>query len=142
MRITYPAGSRNFPGDRNAITRVNTYNALSIAPHADVQRWSYTVPAAKKFQISGGQIMSYQSTVVGVAGRNQAYLRITPSGGAATIFLHRSRILGTAGETADDICPAGGMLSTGDNIEARTADLATGGSVDYNLNITGFEYDA
>ena len=84
MRLYTVTTSRAAPYDRTPITRVNTYVAGAQAPHATTQRWTYTVPAGKKFTNGVGQASAQRNAVAAPAGPALAFHRITPNGGALT----------------------------------------------------------
>jgi hypothetical protein len=142
MNVVYPPGQRSNPTDRNAITRVLAFYGNVIAPHAVTTRWTYTVPAAKKFMFNGGDAICTRNTAAAPSGSTHAIWEVTPSGGAATNMLDAN----INGNTQQQNCvldgPAGGFLQPNDVILGRTSDGSTGGSCDYAVNLCGMEFDA
>jgi hypothetical protein len=131
-----------FDFDRNAVTKLSTYSGTSIAPHADTQRWAYTVPATKKFAIAYQRLRGERNSNASVAGINTTRIRVTPSGGAATDALSFTSSTVAVPANKCDITAPGGVLMANDLIEARTGNTDTAGTLDYDIQMRGFEFDA
>jgi len=143
MKIVFPPGARNNLFDRNPIEIVRAYDNTALAPAVDTQRWTYTVPAGKKFQIGNAQCHQQQDGVSGVGSNRRAYIAITPSGGALTIALIAQSQFNSNGENRDLVGLQGHILLAGDMIEGRTADPTSTGIVNgVTITMQGIEFDA
>lgn len=142
MRILFPPGQRSNWFDRNAASLANTYEAYAVAPHAETTRWTYTVPAGKKFLIGSGAINFQRDAAAAAAAAAGAYIKLTPSGGAATTVLRCMTALSAVGSPQIIAGLQGLILFAADVIDGRTVDSSTGGSFNYAVNLAGAEFDA
>jgi len=142
MRLYPLTTARAAPYDRNVTTKAFASNLTLQAPHADTQRWTYTVPAGKKFQIGSAQVSTYRTTVAGVSGQVAGYIAITPSGGAVTVALPVIFLNNTLNFGSNIVGLTSEYLFAGDQIQGRDQDASTGGACDFNENVTGYEFDA
>jgi len=141
---------RNAPGSAksgNPFDRASTqiqlaYVAAGVAPHADAQRATYTVPAGHKAIITSVLVSLMRMTVSAPTGLTRAYVKYTPAGGTAgTLALAFTNNLAVGiGDKSNYL--AGHVMGVGDQLEIRTADLATGGTINYDCYVTVGEFDA
>lgn len=124
--------------DRNPLSISNTYTALGVAPAGVTTRWTYLVPANRKFFCT-----SLQSSVLrnsaGAANANvQAWVDEVLG---ANIFAEAHIITNVAGDRADQQRSHTALILEANSLRGRTFDQSTGGSIDYSLSILGIEYD-
>jgi hypothetical protein len=104
------------------------YNAAVVAPHLATQRWSYTTPTGKA-----------SHTRILFAAVNRRSAPTTPSLYRADILFNSNLVLGaksfrgTVGDMVAVVASAPLALRAGDILSAETADISSGGSVDYHL---------
>jgi len=142
MRVGFPGGPRLEWYDRNPIVRVQNYNPTAVAPHAQQQRWSYTVPTGKKAFIELMQVQAYRATAATTVGMAQAGIFYYPNGGTNQPLLLEYIRTNNVGDRAADAIGNSGVLLASDQLTAYTQDNSTGGTVDYNLNAKIMEFDA
>jgi len=142
VRVGFPGGPRLEWYDRNPSTQLLWYGGAGIAPHGLIARATYTVPTGKKAFLEYGIVVAIRATAPTTAGRVTTQITITPSGGSAAGFLvirwtsavldyHESMNVGNAG-----------ALAAGDMIQVMTADLSTGGTLDYSAGVKLTEFSA
>lgn len=142
MRIYPGISARTNAYDRNAIPRASAYFTSAIAPHALTVRWSYTVPASKKFQLGGASVGMANQTATTAGGIIESSIRYTPSGGAATRIL--SCIAGVM-PNANNLNVTGlqGAFGfAGDLFEGITQDTSVTTTNLYQNEMQGIEFDA
>lgn len=142
MELLNLAASRPAWYDRNPVTKRNYYAAVGLAPHADTQRWVYTVPAAKKFVVQTVDVHCTRVTAAAPVGRVWNYINLTPNGGAAGGVLTRFMWGNNVGDHLEGVIGGQPTLLAGDVLEGHTRDEGTGGTVDYANETTGVEFDA
>jgi hypothetical protein len=121
---------------------LRTFGALATAPHADTQRWTYTVPAGKKALVEAAQLLTLRDAAATTLGRAEASILITPSGGALNRMLRTLHLINTVGERVDIFIGEAGSLLAADQIQATTEDSSTGGTMGYFATAKIMEYDA
>jgi hypothetical protein len=127
--------------DRNVVTRGMSYAAAAVAPHADTARWSYTVPASKKFQLNTSTISAQRDTA-GTTGVALAYINLTTASAVTTKQLVVQHFNGGTGTYETKPLGQSMMLMPTELIEGRTVDASVGGSMSYTIDATGSEFDA
>ena len=142
MRILFPPGQRSNWFDRNAVTLVASYNAGGAAAHAATTRWTYTVPAAKKYLIGSAMIHFYRDIAPTTPADAYAAILIPPRGGAATAALRCFYDLSPISSPQIIAGLQGEILFAADTIAAQTADGSTGGTFSYSTHLAGAEFDA
>lgn len=142
MRITYPAGTRSNFYDRNAITRNLSYNQSLIGPHALTTRWTYTVPASKKFLVGTMYTSMFRDAGAAPGLVGKATINTQPSGGSSLPLIESNTFWAGAQTLNNAVTSSGLWLSANDAITGSTSDTSTGGSHYYNVNMAGTEYDA
>lgn len=128
--------------DRNPVSKLFTYGAAALAPHASVQRFTYTVGASKKAMLECANLEMIRLTASGTPAIAQVRLIITPSGGAGAEVLDATIYDGVAFSSRLVITGQFGVLYAGDQIEAYTNDASTGGTFYMRAAIKVTEFDA
>lgn len=119
-----------------------SYATQGIAPHADVVRFAYTVPAGKKFALQQMLCLTVRDAVAAPVGLATARLRGTPATGGGGGYLS-SEFIGNVVGNGYAITNAGVVVCLpGDLIEGMTSDASTGGTVFYRINLQGISFDA
>lgn len=140
----------NAPGHRavlfglgaNPATIAASYGASAVAPHAATSRWTYTVPAAKRGLITILEASVVRDVAPTTAGLANAYIQLTPSGGAATFLLLASNAGGSVNDGRALALGCQLWLEAGDKLEALTSDASTGGSHQFVLTLAATEFTA
>jgi hypothetical protein len=128
--------------DRNPVTITRTYSAGGVAPHAVTQRWIYTVPANKKFNIQLASVFTLRTGAAGPAGVVEALIDFVPAAGATTYIVDLTTIDAAVNSGKNFSLGANAVALAGDAIRGYTADPSTGGTNLYNLSLQGLEFDA
>jgi hypothetical protein len=130
-------------GDRNPASVSIMYSATSVVPHGSTERATYTVPTAKKAQVSGAISLLFLTNVATTAGDRVAVVRVTI--GATTYDLVYAAIYPDRNSVGNkDVQNVGQsyFLRAAEKIAILTADSSTGGTVTYNASVLATEYDA
>lgn len=139
MRIN-DKGKWEFMGGFNPVPVSFDFHVVA-APHAETVRVSYTVPKGKAGFISGfaGLVMSVVSPLP--IGLHHMKVRLKRGDNPeVTIFdlgLTASNLFISNTNSINANIP----LQPGDVVTAYTEDMATGGTVDYSLNVSITEFD-
>ena len=136
----FTAGARLAWHDRNPSQAAFNYGN-TVAPHANTQRWTYTVPAARKCMIEVLMARALRVTVAAPVGRAGGFVylsNVTNNPALIDVAL----INNTVG--AIDARNLGGSVTllAGNTIEAWTSDASTGGTVEWAMMMKGLEFDA
>lgn len=127
--------------DRNPAGQNNIYTN-TVAPHAETDRWTYTVPSNKKAWLSTVCLQMTRVTVAAPIGKYYALMYYQPAGGSNFAFLYISSFANVAGdERLLTISPQMGLIA-GDRLDCATQDLSTGGTVEYFEAATVATFDA
>ena len=139
MRIVHPGNARPEVVDRNPLA-VRQFYGANLAPHAETQRWTYTVPANRRALVAllWGQIVRESAaTTVG-----DGFLRIKTTISAVQVsgpvLVHRNN---TAGAEVHFAFGHSVYLGPGDLIELTTQDTSTGGVLRYSGGAYLIEFD-
>ncbi len=141
MRYQTPGAGRLQAWDRAPSTVRLNYEGVGIAPHASVNRWSYTVPAARKAHIQGIQLLIVRVTAAAPVGRINAWMR-TPDGAGASGTFYAILWKNAVGDEASFVLGSGVVILAGEQIQAATVDGSTGGTVDYELSAQIMLFDS
>lgn len=133
--------SRNWY-DKNPLVISQFYGANGLAPHADVQRWAYTVPAARRAMLEFGLAQYIKETVSGAAAWAQSYIRYTPSGGSNSVILSAASTSVGVGAGQTIAVGFNSVLLAGDAISGRSQDGMTGGTATIQIAAKATEFDA
>lgn len=141
MRQGIVSGARTHWYDRS-IAPINEVYSATVAPHAQVERISYTVPTSKVLQIS-------ELTLFAI--RRRAATSFNDWGFLVEIFDDVPASMGiltidSENETKDFIVNVamyrGLMLPSGYKLTVDTYDTSTGGDVNYAIALSGTLFDA
>lgn len=127
------------PADRNPITSVLAFNGLALAPHAEISRALYTVPAQKKAILEHAFVSLLRITAAAPIGKYGAFCAIK---GSANKMVQVVLLTNVIGDKDHEIITNKIDLIAGDTVDLRTFDLSTGGTVDYVVGAKLTEYDA
>jgi hypothetical protein len=121
----------------NFISFQKNYTAGAVAPHADAERWIYTVPANRIAKVMCLSISMTRDAVPTTAAA--AKCGIIKDGNSWLLrFDETQTALGVVRQSAigESI-----IMSAGQNLGAHTEDLSTGGTYRYNLSANIMEFD-
>ena len=142
MDVNSTPAYRSAPYDRTPLSGAIGYVAAAIAPHAFVERASYTVPANRKAVVTAASLTAMRQTVAGTSGLVGVELIITPSGGSSVRAFYIPLLSNTAGDYASKEIPVNIYLVEGDEIAIYTNDVSTTGTIHYAAGIMYTEFDA
>lgn len=128
--------------DRAPLTQAFRYLSFGIAPHAIVDRWSYTVPANRRAIVATMQATLCRDLAPGAAGLAQSFIWLDDVAQANTSILEQNWI--SAGLTAGlgGIFVSGPAMQATEVLAGRTVDTSTGGTFGYLLTAVLTEFDA
>lgn len=128
MRIQQTLGARLDWFDRNPTTRTFAYSSsfAVIAPHAPTVRWTYTVPANRKFALQVGQVLVNRVTIAAPAAQQYSALEYTPAAGGTSNVLSIVSYSNTVGDLKGGPMGSGLIMMPGDAIQSQTFDSSTG----------------
>lgn len=140
MKVLYPTNPTTQYYGRNATYLNGGYGAFAVAPHADTQRFLYTVPANRRAVITSASIHIIRITAAAPLG--YAVMYIPANIHSVTVYVAVAEINsnGVGDKGQDEI---GGLvwLTAGDTAEIRTSDSSTGGTISYRGSFTLVEFD-
>jgi hypothetical protein len=128
--------------DRNPVEKALVYTAATVAPHADMTRWTYTVPSGKKFMLQTGLCTIYRDAAAAVAGQGSARVRVTPSGGSTCVISAADVWVVTYGAGETRVAGTNVVVLAGGVMDAVSSDGANGGSCQIRLTAQGVEFNA
>ncbi len=141
MIVTYPSNPRAAFYDRNFATANGAYFNAGLAPHSAQTRISFTVPAGKVYVVDLIMFRTRRQTVATTVGYVTVDGNITRNSVQAGL-LQQSWSNNTQFFQALDIQPCQIWLKAGDGISVATQDQSTGGTVQYDLTIGYYSFDA
>ncbi len=109
--------------DRNGATQQSVYANASTAVHADTERWTYTVPAAKKALFESAFVAIIQQTAAAAAGWAAIRIRI----GGIT-FITADLVTNAIGSKDGYTIGPVGFLPPGTVVDCRSFDLKADGT--------------
>lgn len=127
---------RNAPWDRSPV-QVGASYLNDQAPHSDLIRWTYTVPAGKRLWIS--HVTGRVQRIEAATSLSWCYTNINVYG--ATLVLCPLR-LNTIGAEVQQTTSQGLILGPGQVLEAKTSCGCVGGRTIYYAAWAGFIFDA
>lgn len=122
--------------DRSPTSIIKTYESAGVAPHVGTERWTYTVPAAKKFMMSNLLVHTYRDGAPASSGRIQDSVYTTN-----TIAIIET-MLAAVGDNKQTITSPQAPFLAGEVIAASTLDQSTGGTVIHRVTMIGMEFNA
>lgn len=143
-RLTSPTTSRPFYYDRNPINTVREFNARAVLPHAETERWTYTVPADKKAFLENGVADTILASAASSGGLRLCAITMDTDQNAALIVV-TGEILPEQNTIADrdkNVFTGAMMAVAGEIIAGISVDVATDGTVNYRCVSKITEYDA
>lgn len=142
MRLNNVFSGRPAYYDRTPTTIVNSANTVAAAPHGGVNRWTYTVPTARKFQIGNLYVLCVRATVAGTGALFGASIISTPSGGAAATILDTQSMSNAIDGGKHIASGNSSVLKAGDNLVGNDFDNSTTGTITFEEGMEGTEFDA
>jgi hypothetical protein len=142
MKVSSFAVARPIYYDRNGTSGVKAYQAYGLAPHAEVERWSYTVPVGKKAYVEMFQVGVKRDTVATVVSRYWAEMFFYPSGSGATKILEASLQSNVADTQLNFIVGGSMLMFAGDQLAGWTGDASTGGTITVQVSAKYSQFDA
>lgn len=127
--------------DRNPVMVASGYSA-AVAPHAAVDRWTYTVPAGKKANVEFSFASVTKATLSTTTAVYRAQTRYIPSGGASVGIIIAEQYLDAIGSQAMIGLGGAFIMGAGDFIAGRTVDSNGDGTVLMQVSFKATEYDA
>lgn len=128
--------------DRNPVSQGKSYSATGVAPHADTQRWTYTVPNGKKVMLETSLAQVVRITAAAPVGLAKAAVNLTPLSVTSVFTTGVFHNKNGVGDSENAFMGCGAQLQAGEIIEARTQDGSTGGTMLYNIQVKLTEFDA
>lgn len=128
--------------DRNPVPKSQLFSGAGIAPHADVIRWSYTVPVGKKAWVDGCTVYVIRDAAATAVNSCFCGIQYTPSGGAISRLNVCYQVVNTVGDQIHNSLTQIGALMPGDLIQADDSDISTGGTHVIEESAKYTEYDA
>jgi len=133
VRVGHASGQRQQPIDRLSTTIGQFWYSDDVAPHAETERFAYTVPTGYKAIITQAEGIVQRATAATTVGRVKAYVDTTPG------YVVRAHLLkNNVGDSEQHMVPFTQPLLAGDYANGYTSDASTGGTVDYVLNFIGY----
>ena len=142
VRVGFPGGPRLEWYDRNPQPALYRYQVFDAAPHALVQRWSYTVPSGKKAFIEMAGAYVVRVTVATTAGLVYDRVQYQVSGGSAFSILWALLYTNTIGDKDRADVGHSLILNAGDAIFGWTGDASENGTVTHQILAKVTEFDA
>ncbi|SRR5712691_3575954 len=142
MRIyTTPRTTANYY-DRAPLHKSASGGTFNTAPHAQTTRWSYTVPAGRKFALEAWQLNEYRMAAAAPIGQWIVTIEVSPLGAG---FVNIQQIETEKNAVGDQVIQnlAGTIyLLASDVLRGTDSDLSTGGTTTQNSIFRGTEFDA
>lgn len=142
MRLQHVLQSRPDWYDRNPVSLIRSFYVPALPPHAATTRWTYTVPAGKKFAVQTIQLNLIRDGATATPAVATINAALTPAAGGGDVALLVESPLGTLG--AADQCTLGTtmVMAAGDALSGTSADASTGGTFSIMCAMTGLQFDA
>jgi hypothetical protein len=136
MKLASLSGARAAYYDRNATTVSGNYIA-TVGPHASTVRFTYTCPSGRKAYIEAATSHVLRATAATTAGGISVFI------GTSTIRATDHWVVNnTVNYFERQVQATVITIYAGGVYSGTTNDGSTGGTVDYNLQMTGTEFDA
>ncbi len=141
MNIIYPTSPKPNFYDRSLATANAAYFNVGLAPHSGTSRISFSVPAGKVYVIDLIMFRTRRQTVATTVGYVTVDANFTRNSVQAGL-LQQSWSNNTQFFQVVDIHPCQIWLKAGDSLGVSTLDASTGGTVQYDLTIGYYSFDA
>ena len=144
MEIVSSDNPRAVYYDRNPANSILPYSSNLVGPHAETTRATYTVPAGNSAFIEMTALVLEIITAAGTPQRREAMVGITPDGGSwdAIAFAAITAKDNTIGDIVSTNTSSHILLVAGEDVQLRTVDGSTTGTVRYRLRAKIVEFDA
>lgn len=139
MRIIYPAGTKREWFDRNPIVADSNFSA-TIAPHVSTLRLSYTCPAGKKAFVQTAFVGMMRATVAAPVGEVDWLIQHYDGSQAAIVAMIQT-FDNVVGNPHIERVSFNIYLTAGQAIRFYSSDTSTGGTVNYNGQLSVVEFD-
>lgn len=115
------------------------YTSDNLAPHANTQRWSYTVAGGLRYQLQSMILLAVRSAAPTAAGWLTCRMNVNAAGVGNIDFLTLAEQTADVGkpQVLQQAIPF--SLKPGDSINVSTIDGSTGGTYYYRLAQWGYE---
>lgn len=126
--------------DRNATPQHKSYQA-SVAPHAGVQRWIYTVPTGRSAFVETIYMQIRRTSAPGTAALSAIAVNYTPNGGTKAPITGVTQSSAVLDQTNPGTMTSFGLMSAGDAMNAETVDGSVGGTNEFTVTAKFTEFD-
>lgn len=127
--------------DRKAVSRGGGWGGAGVAPHGWTTRFTYTCPAQKLAIIEHCAVEWVRFTVATASGYIYNVAGIVPSGGVLQAMARTHGLGPAAGDIRYSVVSPHVLMTAGDEFRIQTADLSTGGTVNYEGWVEIREFD-
>lgn len=153
MRFSLASGVRNdllqvlVDNQNKTIPLTNTiavslhYGLGLLSPHTATVRDSYTVPVGKGAIILSAASTIYRETTATNEGNVSVVATLTPNGGSTVNLYDHRQTTNNNDLLTDRSVDLGIVISPGDEVDVRTADPSTGGTVYIHVCVPIIQYD-
>lgn len=141
MRVGHLNVTRPEWYDRTPSVSLLSFN-MSLAPHANTQRLSYTVPSGRKAYLEFLYLSLFRTAAAAPAGVVFLTFDYTPNGGLLTNLAVIDYGGNAVGDRVAEMVGSTFTMLVGDQLALFTSDSGTGGSVIYRLGVKITEFDA
>lgn len=139
VQLGYGGSARTAVYDRNGSGQGSSYNGTGVAPHALTQRWQRTVPAGQTAVVQTVYCAATRRTAAAPVGLVEVVVTAALAG--ATPRIASMQLGGNAvGDTQQQGFSLALPVPAGGTITGFTADVGTGGTVDYALSFSSVEF--
>lgn len=144
MRLYNSYSGRPAYYDRTPTMVGQVYSQAAVAPLAQTNQWTYTVPSARKAYMDFALASLIQNVASAPAGKAGAFIRVNHVDTPTVSPFAAYAVKNAAAVGSSDRSQVGGtvMCKAGDIIKAFNFDLSTGGSIDYEIDASFTEFDA
>lgn len=137
MRLSSLAAARPQYYDRNATSSTASVSGQVYAPHGNTTRNTTTIAAGKKLLVESIYLFNYRVTAAAVVGLSGFYVAVDGNV-LATTNLTTNAVLDKSTNNLFGNC----TVYAGSVITTQTYDLSTGGTIFYDGNWRGTQFDA
>jgi len=142
MQVNSPASSRAAWYDRNPKTIYYWDAEDAIAPHATVNRWTYTVPSGRKARAELTFLWIYRDTAASSVGIASIFIKYAPKTTNDATIVQLDFDNNTVNAILDNSQNLQLMMQETDQIYEEDKDSGTGGTVSFLDVFKGTEFDA
>ena len=130
-QVVIPTYIPSYWYDRTIGVSLQLYDA-TVGPHAQTQRWSYTVPGNLNAWLNSVVISLTRLSAASTVGLVSAWVNLQVDGVLQSLVLQfmASNVVGYVQQIA---LPVGVCLPPGSEVVANTSDTSIGGSVTYQV---------